>query len=225
MAHAKRSRGSLLIACLGVVAVTIAALGVRTGPDATEALTPIAGPGDGPVDSGVLDGATSTRFATRISRPDGPPVIEVVDETGAIATVSCTVCHTIRTPNRESRSAADLDEFHQGMTIEHGDLACLACHDPADYDSLRLADDRPVAFPEVMTLCSQCHGPQARDYAHGAHGGMNGYWDLRQGPRTRNNCVDCHDPHAPAFPKMRPTFKPRDRFLTPPGEREADPHG
>jgi hypothetical protein len=64
----------------------------------------------------------------------------------------------------------------------------------------------------VMDLCGQCHGPQARDYAHGAHGGMTGYWDLSRGPRERNNCIDCHDPHAPAFPKVRPVFAPKDRF-------------
>ena len=95
----------------------------------------------------------------------------------------------------------------------HGDLSCLSCHNPDDYGTLRLADQRAVLYRDVMTLCAQCHGPQYRDYLHGAHGGMNGYWDLTKGPRTRNSCIHCHDPHAPAFPSMRPTFKPRDRFL------------
>ncbi|MFT7633353.1 MAG: formate-dependent nitrite reductase cytochrome c552 subunit, partial [Mariniblastus sp.] len=74
-------------------------------------------------------------------------------------------------------------------------------------------DGTKVEFTDVMTLCAQCHGPQMTDYEHGAHGGMNGHWDLNRGPQTKNNCVDCHQPHAPKFPKMQPTFKPRDRFL------------
>ena len=59
-----------------------------------------------------------------------------------------------------------------------------------------------------MTLCAQCHGPQFRDYQHGAHGGMTGYWDLTKGGRMRNNCIDCHDPHAPKYPTVTPGPRP-----------------
>ena len=101
----------------------------------------------------------------------------------------------------------------------HG-YSCLSCHNSEDYDALKLADGSRVEFTEVMTLCAQCHGPETRDYEHGAHGGMNGFWDLTRGPRTKNNCVDCHNPHSPAFLPMQPTFKPRDRFLKKEGHHE-----
>lgn len=130
-----------------------------------------------------------------------------------IVTVSCNTCHSTRLADTSNRSPADLDEFHQGLSFSHNQLSCLSCHNPQDYDSLRLADGTSVPYEEVMTLCAQCHGPQTRDYKHGTHGGMTGYWDLNRGPRQRNNCVDCHHPHTPQFPKMKPTFKPRDRFL------------
>ena len=42
---------------------------------------------------------------------------------------------------------------------------------------------------------------------------MTGHWDLTKGPRKRNHCTTCHDPHAPAFPKMLPVFKPLDPNL------------
>ncbi len=155
------------------------------------------------------------RFADQIRRPDGPPRIEFGHPGAPDFSVSCALCHSLRAPNSENRSSADLDEFHQHLRFSHGDLSCLSCHNPDDYDTLKLADQRPVPYREVMTLCGQCHGPQLRDYAHGAHGGMLGYWDRSRGPRIRANCVDCHDPHAPAFPRMYPTFKPRDRFLSP----------
>lgn len=172
-------------------------------------------------------------FETTIRRPTGPPTIALpqTDLQGRAGSVACSTCHSVRPPNPANRVPADLDQFHQNMSLAHGELACYACHNPDDADTLRLADATPVEYADVMSLCSQCHGPQARDYQHGAHGGMNGYWDLSRGPRTRNNCIDCHDPHVPKFPTMLPTFKPRDRFLRPhsgeglhfqPVESEAD---
>ena len=77
---------------------------------------------------------------------------------------------------------------------------------------LRLADGSMVEYSEVLTLCSQCHSKQADSFAHGAHGGMNGFWDLTRGTQMKNNCIDCHDPHAPKYPQMIVTFKPKDRF-------------
>lgn len=159
----------------------------------------------------------STSFLVTIRRPAGPPRIDLVgtDPQGRTGSVACTTCHSVRQPNLQNVSAATLDEFHQGMAFNHGKITCYACHNPDDADSLRLADGSPVAYQDVMALCSQCHGPQATAFAHGAHGGMNGFWDLSRGPQTKNNCIDCHDPHAPSYPKMVVGFKPRDRFNEP----------
>lgn len=166
------------------------------------------------------------RFATKINRPSGPPRIELQqsDPQGRVGSVACSTCHSIREPDFANRTPKDLDQFHQNMQMAHGTLACYSCHHPGDADSLRLADTTAVKYADVMTLCAQCHGTQARDYKHGTHGGMNGYWDLSRGPRTKNNCIDCHDPHVPKFPSMKPTFKPRDRFLEPPGSHAEDSH-
>jgi len=151
-----------------------------------------------------------------VHAPPAPPRVTVgTSADGEAVTVRCSTCHSTRPPNRKNAHSSDLDEFHQGLAFAHGESSCLSCHDPENYDQLRLADGRAVQYADVMTLCGQCHGPQLRDYRHGSHGGMSGYWDLSRGPRTRNHCVDCHDPHAPAFPSMRPTFKPFDRFLSP----------
>jgi len=150
-----------------------------------------------------------------IRRPAGPPRVNlgITDLRGRPVTASCATCHATRAPDETNRIATDLIDFHQGLVVQHGTLSCLSCHNRADYASLRLADGTAVPYRDVMTLCALCHGPEYRDYQHGAHGGMSGYWDRTRAPRTRNNCVDCHDPHAPLFPRMQPTFKPRDRFL------------
>ncbi len=157
---------------------------------------------------------TKSKHPVHIRTPKGPPTVKTAhaDANGIVAEVRCNTCHANRTPNPSAQAGADLKDFHQGLKVQHGQVTCLSCHHADDYESLRLADGRKIGFPQVIDLCSQCHGPQARDYAHGAHGGMNGYWDLSRGPRQRNTCTDCHDPHSPAFPKVRPVFAPKDRF-------------
>ncbi len=149
-----------------------------------------------------------------INRPAGPPVARVQTADAEVA-LACSTCHDVREPDFTNATTTDLDLFHVGLEFVHGDLSCLSCHNAEDYDALRLANGVSVPYPDVMTLCAQCHAPQARSYENGAHGGMTGHWDLTRGPRTRNNCIDCHDPHEPAFPRMQPTFKPRDRGLQP----------
>jgi hypothetical protein len=148
--------------------------------------------------------------AVNIHRPDGPPLVATgrTNLHGEPVFASCASCHTTTKPNPTLRRSEDLKEFHLGLKFQHGDLSCLSCHNAQNYDALRLADGSSLAFPDVMQLCGQCHGPQLRDYRNGAHGGMNGHWDLTKGGRTRNNCTDCHDPHAPAYPQVMPAFKP-----------------
>jgi|GEM_PF-1151017 len=152
--------------------------------------------------------------------PVAPTVLtDAFTYSGAPAEVACATCHTTRTPVVATRQADDLDEFHQGLVMEHGELSCLSCHNPNNYDTLKLADGTSVGFENVMQLCAQCHGPQSRDYRNGSHGGMNGYWDLSRGPRQRNACIVCHDAHAPAYPQLMPVFPPKD--IIPP---ESTPH-
>ena len=160
----------------------------------------------------------ATLFPVVIKHPAGPPRVAtgLTNFQGQPVMASCSSCHTTTKPNLETRSAADLDQFHQGLKYNHGNLTCLSCHNSSNYDTLRMADTRPVEFTDVMTLCSQCHGPQRRDYDRGLHGGMNGYWDRTRGGRTRNNCITCHDPHTPVYPLVMPVLPPRDRFSVPP---------
>lgn len=133
---------------------------------------------------------------------------------GETVGIPCGTCHEVREePHALPTSAAELGGPHEGLQFDHGDNACASCHHPERYDQLRLASGEAIPLTDAMRLCAQCHGTQKRDYDHGAHGGMRGHWDLASGPRERNHCVDCHDPHAPAFPSYEPVFRPRDRFL------------
>ncbi|MBT3218562.1 MAG: hypothetical protein HN348_05675 [Proteobacteria bacterium] len=137
-----------------------------------------------------------------------PTTLGVVDTTrrdvrGTPVGVSCATCHGVKPADGPA-------DFHGAISINHGDLACTACHDPNDTTLLHLADTTTVEFGDTMALCAQCHGPQHRDYQHGSHGGMTGYWDLTRGPRSRNHCVDCHSPHTPSIEPVLPVHLGRD---------------
>jgi hypothetical protein len=141
------------------------------------------------------------------------------DGAGRPLRVACVTCHAVRDAGAGARfpeRAADLKEFHAGLVVDHGKLACTSCHvDRAGGPPrLHLADGSELATSEAMRLCGQCHGGKLSQYERGAHGGMTGHWDLSRGGRTRNHCVDCHDPHYPPFQPSRPVLPPRDRGLT-----------
>lgn len=197
-----------ILQCTGLLAMTALAVGVISADSGTR-------------DKGAAMPAGQTtnapRFAVVINRPAGPPQVAtgLTNFQGQPVFASCSSCHTTTKPNLDNRSSADLDQFHQGLKYNHGNLSCLSCHNSQNYETLRLADTRSVEFSDSMTLCSQCHGPQRRDYDRGLHGGMNGHWDLTRGGRTRNTCINCHDPHAPAFPLVMPVLPPRDRISVP----------
>ena len=147
------------------------------------------------------------------------------DINGAPIGIACATCHSTGADMEPIvASLGNPESMHASIELKHGDLSCASCHDD-ERDNLRLADGRTLEMEEAMALCSQCHGPQRRDYDAGSHGGMQGYWDLRRGPRTRNHCLSCHSAHAPAFEGGRAVFPPKDRHLpTPHGEDGAAPH-
>ena len=134
-----------------------------------------------------------------------------VDRDGKPIAVRCNTCHSTKEPNIQTNKGSDLKEFHQGLHFNHGTLNCTSCHNPEDYESLRLANGTSIPFSQTIQLCTQCHGTQYRDYKNGSHGGMTGYWDLGRGSRQRNTCTDCHAPHAPDYPQVMPVFPPKVR--------------
>lgn len=197
--------GGLALATLGALAVA------KSGERQDGSEISVDSPAQKPLFPVIINQPQGTRtVATSVTNFHGQPVM-----------VSCSSCHTTTKPNLENRHSQDLDEFHQGLQINHGNLSCLSCHNASDYETLRLADGRSLDFADSMTLCSQCHGPQRRDYDMGLHGGMNGHWDLTVGGRTRNTCVDCHDAHSPAFPAVLPVLPPHDRISV---QGKADHH-
>ncbi len=192
----------VLLSLCGLAIVRAQKTGSKSADESSAPATTTGKPAKHPVT--IRPGPATPQIDTGLRDPQGHPI-----------TTSCSTCHSTTTPNLDRNSAEDLIQAHAGLNYQHGKLTCLSCHNAKDYDTLHLADGRSVAFPDVMKLCAQCHGTAMRDYEHGSHGGMNGYWDLSQGPRVRNNCINCHDPHLPKFPLVRPVLPPRDRISVP----------
>jgi hypothetical protein len=177
----------------------------------------------------LLTAGCSTDVERALSSPPGPPTFATeisTDGLGTVATdhldmdgqparVRCATCHDLVDTKERAESPLDLKEFHNGLTFSHGTLACNSCHSEQRPDVLRLANGDTLETTDALSLCSQCHGPQRRSYDHGAHGGMNGHWDLSRGPRVRNHCVDCHNPHVPQIQPVIPAPGPRDRGQLP----------
>lgn len=170
---------------------------------------------------GQRPGAPTGQTVVRAERLGSVPTGKQ-DALGRPQRVACVSCHSQRKDAALPSSAEELDEFHTGLRVTHGELTCGSCHDGQETHELRLASGEVLPGTEAMQLCAQCHGPQTRDYKRGSHGGMNGYWDLSRGDRRRNHCVNCHDPHAPAYQGGLPVLPPKDRFF--PSSPAEDPH-
>ena len=106
------------------------------------------------------------------------------------------------------------DVARHGRTI--GNDHCFNCHDPANLTELRTAGGKKLKLTESTLLCASCHGPSYRDWQEGVHGRQNGFWNPKLGAVDRKECTSCHDPHAPALPRLKP--------LPPPARVVAKPH-
>jgi hypothetical protein len=152
-------------------------------------------------------------FPTTIHASPKLTSIPVRRPDGHVERVACASCHSMKTPKALPSQPTALREFHQGLTFQHGELTCAHCHVARErsHDTLHLANGDLIPMVDALRLCAQCHGPQYRDYSHGSHGGMEGAFSPEFGPRTRNHCVDCHDPHTPRFQGGLPVLPPKDR--------------
>lgn len=119
----------------------------------------------------------------------------------------CSTCHAWTTVNPAPRKLA---APHERINLQHGlsgktQFWCLTCHRLEGPGGLRTITDIALSFDESYLLCSQCHGPQGRDWQSGAHGKRVANWD---GPRQLLTCTTCHNPHHPAIPARSPAPPP-----------------
>jgi len=108
-----------------------------------------------------------------------------------------------------------LDDSVYVLTHGGANLWCLDCHSTTDHNKLQKLNGELLTFNQSQMLCGQCHGPILKDWEHGIHGRTNGYWNREMDTEditTRLLCVECHIPHAPAFPSFMPKPGPISRI-------------
>lgn len=127
----------------------------------------------------------------------------------------CSECHAdFSKPGRRGQSESEHVEitkrFNHGMNT-----GCMNCHHSENRNAYVDHDGSPISAATPARLCAKCHGPLYREWQMGTHGRQNGYWDVSKGTRTKLLCVQCHDPHDPAFKPMQPDPAPiRSRFAS-----------
>lgn len=120
--------------------------------------------------------------------------------------MQCSECHDLfPSPAETFRTLTQ----HRHIQLNHGlNTRCFNCHHPTDRDAFVDDFGEPIPYDQPQLLCSKCHGPVYNDWRNGSHGRTNGFWNTSMGSRERSRCVECHDPHAPAFQPMRPAPPP-----------------
>ena len=158
----------------------------------------------------LVDGVFTNPATVRVSLP------ELIRTGGDVSAFDCNSCHEINKPGKLEFDATSglviLPAGHQDLVMRHGrnhrNENCYNCHDEANHALLKRRDNRKVKLEESTQLCAGCHGPNYRDWEAGIHGRTSGYWNRDLGPITRRDCVDCHNPHSPAFPAIKPAPGP-----------------
>ena len=136
---------------------------------------------------------------------------------------NCNACH--RLFESKTETPTNLTQ-HTDITFDHGmNNRCFNCHDRENRESLVLYTGELIPFHDTVRLCAQCHGPTFRDWERGVHGKTTGHWDAQYGAVTKLTCVQCHDPHAPAFPKMHPLPGPDTLRMGDPHAVAHEAHG
>jgi len=121
-------------------------------------------------------------------------------------TYRCSDCHKLfESPAETERTLTQ----HREIQLKHGiNTRCFNCHHRENRDAFADEAGREIPYDQPQLVCAKCHGPVYRDWLHGAHGRTNGHWNPAAGPQERRRCIECHDPHQPPFPPMRPAPGP-----------------
>lgn len=121
-----------------------------------------------------------------------PPMVHIggVDQ-------KCSDCHAIFESLDVTPSSI---RQHEHIEMRHGmNGRCFNCHLKGDRNMLIRSDGAMVGYADSTQLCAGCHGTLFRDWERGMHGRTMGSWIRGSAEQWRLRCVDCHDPHAPAF--------------------------
>jgi uncharacterized CHY-type Zn-finger protein len=156
------------------------------------------------VDTNFLDKSTTRR--------DYADLVKAGDD---LSDFDCYACHDKKNPpplRLDTNGNIIVAKEHPDIVMQHGwngrNNNCYNCHNETNLTLLQPRNGQEVTFADSPKLCGSCHGPIYHDWQAGAHGRTSGYWDRSMGPIERKACVNCHNPHSPAFPSRKPAPGP-----------------
>ena len=197
MTNAERTSTVLVVLAAVLLALGLKFLTHAGEPGATPNRIPL-------VDTQFLDTATFRKSYA-----------ELIRKKADLSDFDCYACHEKGKPpvlRFDAQHNLIVPKEHSDVVMRHGthdrNNNCFNCHDEQNLELLQTRDGRQIKLAESPPLCGSCHGPTYRDWEAGAHGRTGGYWDRTAGPRKRQICVDCHDPHHPKIPPRKPAPGP-----------------
>jgi hypothetical protein len=124
-------------------------------------------------------------------------------------TYNCNECHRVfESVEGRKRLIAE----HTDINLNHGaNDYCFNCHHRSNRNAYAAHDGSEIPSTQPARLCGKCHGLVYRDWENGVHGRKSGYWDGTQGNNKQLLCIQCHDPHSPKFPSLKPMPGPYAR--------------
>ena len=147
-------------------------------------------------------------FTVLLAQPV-PPSFQLCNWEERMGMFPCQDCHQDIPLEREPEGR-ELEE-HTHISLQHGSLQCLTCHNPDNRDFLRTVDHQRVPFSHMEKICSYCHAAEYRDWRKGIHGKLLGFW---KGAQRGLRCAECHKVHQPGPIILKPE-EPPDRPLKP----------
>lgn len=128
----------------------------------------------------------------------------IPQRTVSIRNYKCSSCHN--EPLSEIQKIdPQFKKAHWDIKLKHAGphaMNCTTCHTGDDMDNLHTITGKKVSFDHSYQVCSSCHSTQFKEWKGGAHGKRLGGWAP---PRVSNSCVNCHNPHKPAFETRFPS--------------------
>ncbi len=118
----------------------------------------------------------------------------------------CARCHKPGQEPYRDESLPPGQDAHWDVAVHHADdMECFSCHRKEDPSRLVSVIDQDATLETSYLHCGSCHKDQFQSWLGGAHGKRVTGWN---GVRIIKNCSACHDPHAPARPKVIPMAQP-----------------
>jgi len=124
----------------------------------------------------------------------------------AVDRKDCARCHKPELEPYRDESLPPGQDAHWDISIHHaGDMECFSCHKKEDPTKLVSVINKEARLETAYLHCGSCHKDQFQSWLGGAHGKRLTGWN---GVRIIRNCAGCHNPHAPARPKVMPVAQP-----------------